>query len=159
MIVVDNASTDGSAEALRARCPEVQVIALERNAGFGAANNVAIRASSSPLILLLNSDTLVTAGALDALCARLRETGAVAAGPRLVNPSGPVGRPEISYGRMLSPVGELVQRMRQRAAMASGRLARRYVARLLSRERFVDWVSGACLARAPGRGGRRRPVR
>jgi GT2 family glycosyltransferase len=144
-IVVDNASTDGSVEAVRARWPDVHVIALEQNAGFGAANNVAIRASSAPLILVLNSDTLLTAGALDVLCDRLRETGAVAAGPRLVTASGAGGRPEISYGPMLTPVGEVVQRMRQRAALASGWMARRYVAHLLSRERFVDWVSGACL--------------
>ncbi len=145
VIVVDNASTDDSAEAVRTRHPGVEVIALKRNAGFGAANNIAIRSSTAPLILLLNSDTLVTAGALDALVDRLRETGAVAAGPRLVNVSGASGRPEISYGRMLSPAGELAQRLRQRAAHASSWMARRYVAHLLSRERFVDWVSGACL--------------
>ncbi len=142
VIVVDNASSDGSAEAARARHPGVEVIALERNVGFGAANNVAIRASSAPLILLLNSDTLVTPGALDGLADRLRETGAVAAGPLLVNGSG---RPELSFGRMLSPLSELTQRLRQRASVAGSGLAVRYVARRLSRERFVDWVTGACL--------------
>jgi hypothetical protein len=140
--VVDNASTDGTVDAVRAHHPDVQVIALEQNVGFGAANNVAIRAGRSPLILLLNSDTLVTPGALDGLADRLRDTGAAAAGPRLVDGAG---RPEISYGRMLSPIGELAQRLRQRAALASGWLPTRYVARRLSRERFVDWVSGACL--------------
>lgn len=144
VIVADNASTDDSADAVRAHHPEIEVIALERNVGFAAANNVAIRASTAPLILLLNSDTLITAGALDVLVDRLRQSEAVAAGPRLVTASGASGRPEISYGRMLTPVGELVQRMRQRAAVASGWLPRRYVAHLLSRERFVDWVSGAC---------------
>jgi GT2 family glycosyltransferase len=46
---------------------------------------------------------------------------------------------------MLSPRAELLQRLRVRLAARDGRLARRYVAALVSREREVDWVSGACL--------------
>ena len=140
--VVDNASGDGSVAAVRAAWPRVDVLALERNVGFGTANNVAIRASTAPLVLLLNSDTVVGPGAIDALVARLVETGAVAAGPRLVNASG---RPEISYGRMLSPLHEIIQLVRQRAAASSSPLAQRYAARLVDRERVADWVSGACL--------------
>lgn len=142
IVVVDNASTDGSAEAVRSRFPGVTVVSLERNVGFAAANNVALRASRAPYVLFLNSDTLVPVAAVDRLMARLRETGAAAAGPRLVNGAG---RLEVSFGPMLSPWGELAQRLRQRAASGSGALARRYIARLLARERFVDWVSGACL--------------
>lgn len=142
VVVVDNASADGSADAVRARHPQVTVIALERNVGFAAANNAGIRTGTAPLVLLLNSDTLVTAGALDALIERLEATGAAAAGPRLVNADG---RPEVSFGPMLSPPAELGQRLRQRAAASSHPLARRYVAYRLSRERTVDWVSGACL--------------
>jgi len=142
IIVVDNASSDGSVQALRADWPSIELIALERNVGFGAANNVAFRASGAPLVLLLNSDAVVPAGALDTLLARLRETGAVAAGPRLVDGEG---RPEISYGWMLSPLAEFMQRLRVRAAASRSRIAERYVARLVARERTVDWVSGACL--------------
>jgi GT2 family glycosyltransferase len=142
IVVVDNASTDGSVGMTRERWPAVTVLALGRNAGFAAANNAAIRATSSPLVLLLNSDTLVRAGALDALAGRLIETGAVAAGPRLVDAAG---RPEVSFGRMLSPWTELAQRARVRLAASRSRVGARYLARLLGRERWVDWVSGACL--------------
>jgi GT2 family glycosyltransferase len=142
VFVVDNASSDGSVEAIRARWPDAAITALERNVGFGAANNVGLRAAASPLVLLLNSDTIVAAGALDAMVDRLVATGAAAVGPRLVGASG---RPEISFGPMLSPFGEAVQRARQRAAASDAPWARRYVRRLLSREREVDWVSGACL--------------
>lgn len=141
-VVVDNASNDGSAEAVRAGWPSATVIALDRNVGFAAANNIGIRATDSPLVLLLNSDTVVPAGALDALASRLLDTGAAAAGPRLVDRQG---RPEVSFGRMLSPMREVIQRARVRMALRHGSLARRYIARLLSRERDVDWVSGACL--------------
>lgn len=142
IVVVDNASADGSLEAIRAAHPGVRTIALAENKGFAAANNTGIRTSTAPLVLLLNSDTVMRPGAIDVLAERLEATGAAAAGPRLV---GRTGRPEVSFGSMLSPLAELRQQLRQRAAASSGALAQRYVARLLGRERFVDWVSAACL--------------
>ena len=142
IVVVDNASTDGSVPAVEAQFPSVRTIALAQNAGFGAANNAGARATASPLVLFLNSDTVVHAGALDALVERLEVTGAAAAGPRLVDGAG---RPEVSYGPMLSPLAECAQRMRTRAAASTSALARSYVDRLVSREKQVDWVSGACL--------------
>jgi N-acetylglucosaminyl-diphospho-decaprenol L-rhamnosyltransferase len=142
VVVVDNGSTDGSVEMLTSRWPQIHVIANGRNLGFGAANNVALRQCREPLALLLNSDTVVRAGAIDALRERMLATGAVAAGPKLVDAGG---RPEVSFGPMLSPVGELAQRWRHRAAGRSDHWAAGYLARYLSTERFVDWVSGACL--------------
>lgn len=58
-IVVDNASSDGSAEMIRAEFPEVRLIANEENLGFGRANNQAMRVARGRLFLLLNSDTLI----------------------------------------------------------------------------------------------------
>jgi GT2 family glycosyltransferase len=131
IVVVDNASEDGSADA--ARAAGATVIALARNAGFAAANNAGIRASHGELILLLNSDTLVPPGAIDALVARLRADEAVAiAGPRLVDGSG---QPELSFGHMISPLNEYRQKRRTPA----------WIARETMREQIVDWVSGACL--------------
>lgn len=142
VIVVDNASTDGSREHVAARWPEVELLLQEANRGFAAANNVGIRTATAPLVLLLNSDTVVPAGALDTLVERLTTSGAVAAGPLLVDGDD---RPEVSFGPMLSPWGEVVQRTRVRLAGHDSVLARRYMARLTGRERFVDWVSGGCL--------------
>jgi GT2 family glycosyltransferase len=132
VVVVDNASTDGSVEAAR-KIPGVRVVEVGRNAGFSAANNVGIRATSRKLILLLNSDTLVPPGALDTLVAaldRAPRTGVV--GPRLVDAEG---RPELSFGRMISPFNEWRQKRRTPD----------WIARETAREQFVDWVSGACL--------------
>jgi len=141
-IVVDNASHDGSVELVRKRHPAVQLLPLDRNVGFAAANNAAIRQSSAPLVLLLNSDTLVPDGAIDTLIGRLRSTGAAVAGPRLVDGDG---RPEISFGSMLSPLAELRQAFRMRRARSRSARAGQAVARLLTEERQVDWVTGACL--------------
>lgn len=142
VFLVDNASTDGSAAAVRSAWPAVEVIALDRNAGFAAANNVALRRATAPLVLLLNSDTIVPAGAIDRLVDRLHATQATAAGPRLVDADG---RPEVSFGPMLSPAGEAIQAVRLRLSRIRGGPAARYIRRLVSRERDVDWVSGACL--------------
>jgi GT2 family glycosyltransferase len=142
VVVVDNASSDDSVARVRARWPEVRVLPLDRNAGFAAANNAGIRLTHAPLVLLLNSDTIVPAGAIDRLVSRLDQTGAAAAGPRLVDDRG---RPEISFGPMLSPWGELRQQWRGRLARSEAAPARWLTQRLVTRERFVDWVTGACL--------------
>ena len=67
IIVVDNASSDGSPDAVRRNWPGVRLIASGRNLGFAAANNMGIREAASEFVLLLNSDTLVPPGAIDAL--------------------------------------------------------------------------------------------
>ncbi len=140
--VVDNGSSDDSAGMVAREFPQVDVVLLGRNVGFAAANNVGIRRTASPLVLLLNPDTEVEAGAIDALVARLDATGAVAAGPRLVDRAG---RPEMSWGPMLSPWAEALQALRVKASGHPSRLAQAWIRRLTSTERRVDWVSGACL--------------
>ena len=59
VIVVDNASQDGSVEAVRASFPEVEVIAKAENLGFSKANNLGLKRSNGEYILLLNPDTVV----------------------------------------------------------------------------------------------------
>jgi N-acetylglucosaminyl-diphospho-decaprenol L-rhamnosyltransferase len=65
--VVDNASGDGTVEMVRADFPEVRLIASDRNLGFSAANNLAIRGQESDYVLSLNPDTRMTPGSLDHL--------------------------------------------------------------------------------------------
>lgn len=61
VVIVDNASTDGSLEWLRSEFPQVRLIANDRNLGFARANNLAIQATSAPYIATLNNDTQVEA--------------------------------------------------------------------------------------------------
>lgn len=68
-IVVDNASQDGSAEAIASRFPQAKLIPLEDNIGFAAGNNLAAEHVRSPRILLLNPDTVVLNKAVDKLLA------------------------------------------------------------------------------------------
>jgi GT2 family glycosyltransferase len=133
IVVVDNDSTDGSVDGAR-RWPDVRVIEVGSNAGFSRANNIGLRASSSANVLLLNSDTIVPAGAVDGLLAELERDPSVAiVGPRLVDGSG---RAELSFGRMIAPLNELRQKRLSRSPE---------IERLTRQRQYPDWVSGACL--------------
>ena len=69
--VVDNAGGDGAAEMVEREFPDVRLERLERNAGFSAANNVALRRSTAPYVLLANPDTVMLEGTLDGVLASL----------------------------------------------------------------------------------------
>ena len=115
------------------RRPGVRVIEMGANVGFARANNAGIRASTGRLILLLNSDTVVPPGAIDALVVTLDSHPDVAVvGPRLVNGNG---QAELSFGSMISPLGELRQK----------RQTQDTIERMTREPRYPDWVSGACL--------------
>jgi GT2 family glycosyltransferase len=142
IVVVDNASADGSAEAAR-RWPHVRVIESGANRGFAAANNVGIRASGGHLLLLLNSDTIVPRGAVDGLARAIWSHPDVAVvGPRLLDEAG---RPELSFGRMVSPLTEVRQKRLMRGMARRSPAALRVVHAMTSQEQYPDWVSGACL--------------
>lgn len=87
VFVVDNASTDGSAQMVRERFPQVQLIENGENIGFARANNQAIQESSGRHVLLLNPDTEILPGTLQTLTDFMEkhpEAGAI--GPMVLNP-------------------------------------------------------------------------
>ncbi len=87
--VVDNASTDGTPEMVRAEFPEVVLHELDYNSGFCVANNLVLRESRAPFVLLLNPDTEVYAGALDHMLGVMRARPDVGmATCRLAQPDG-----------------------------------------------------------------------
>ena len=89
LIVLDNASEDGSAEAVRERFPDVRVIAQPFRAGFGANHNAVIRATTGRYVYVLNEDTTSDDWGLGRMVAHLDAHPRVAAlGPRLVYPDG-----------------------------------------------------------------------
>jgi N-acetylglucosaminyl-diphospho-decaprenol L-rhamnosyltransferase len=136
VLAVDNASADGSAAMVAREFPEVELLALERNAGFSAANNAALARVRAPEILLLNPDTEVPAGALpplrEFLAARPR---CGIAGPRLLNSDG-------SFQPSAWPQPTLTAVLRDHLLPPS---LRRRAAAPPERARPVGWVSGAAL--------------
>jgi GT2 family glycosyltransferase/glycosyltransferase involved in cell wall biosynthesis len=73
ILVVDNASTDGSADFLRKRFPQVRVLALDRNLGFGGGSNAGFAAARHDIVVLLNSDMRVSPDFLPPLLEGFRD--------------------------------------------------------------------------------------
>lgn len=92
LIVVDNGSSDGTCRWLASAFPEVRVLALPRNLGFGEANRRGIVAARAPYVTLLNNDTVVEPGWLDALLGPLERDPDVAASCAVLRL---LGHPEI----------------------------------------------------------------
>ncbi len=89
VIVVDNASTDGSAQMVREQFPAAQLIAHDANVGYARGNNDALKRVSGQAVLLLNPDAVVQEHALtNALRALEAHPRAGAVGARLLNPDG-----------------------------------------------------------------------
>jgi GT2 family glycosyltransferase len=88
--VVDNQSSDGSAEAARAEAPWATVIEAEENLGFGRAVNLVARESDSDWIAAANADVALEPGALEALLASGSDRRVAAVAPRLLLPGGEV---------------------------------------------------------------------
>jgi GT2 family glycosyltransferase len=146
VVVVDNNSTDGSVGMVLTEFPWVTLRASPTNAGYGAAANRALAACEAPYVLLLNSDTRLKPGTLQALSAYLdRHPRAAVVGPRLLNPNGSLQPSCYAFptpGQVFleeSTLTRLVQRVPG--------LRERFV-RTGSHEhsRTVAWVLGAALA-------------
>lgn len=143
IVVIDNASTDGTTDAIRTRWPAVRVIEAGANVGFARGNNIGFRETFGELVLLLNPDTVVPAGAIETLVGSLdARADAAVAGPRLVDADG---RAELSFGAMLSPVAELRQKVLVNGNDHGFPVISAIVERMTRRAQDVDWVSGACL--------------
>jgi GT2 family glycosyltransferase len=89
ILVLDNASADGSADAVRSRSDGIRLIELDRRAGKAANDSHLLREAKGEFCLLLNEDSELRPGAVDALLAALRaDPGAAAAGAQLLSPDG-----------------------------------------------------------------------
>lgn len=89
IIVIDNASTEWSVEAVRETFPNVQIIANKVNVGFARANNQGYLISKGNFLLLLNPDTVVKPGAIRSVLEFMKNTpDAGMAACRLLNPDG-----------------------------------------------------------------------
>jgi GT2 family glycosyltransferase len=106
VIVVDNGSTDGTAEYLRAlsQVPSVRVVFNESNRGFAAANNQGLALATGEVLVLLNNDTIVPPGWLTALLRHLQAADVGLVGP-VTNRSGNEAQIDVPY----RTYGELLQ--------------------------------------------------
>jgi N-acetylglucosaminyl-diphospho-decaprenol L-rhamnosyltransferase len=135
VVVLDNASEDGSAAAVRERFPDVRVIEQRHRAGFGANHNTVIRATTGRYVFVLNEDTTSGDWGFARMVAHLDANPRVAAlAPRLVYPDG---RLQASAWRFPSPAT---------AALGLVTLGRAGIVQSGGDEtRDVDWAMAAAL--------------
>ena len=148
VVCVDNASDDGSADAIADAISQnkwdhwARLVRSPINAGFAGGNNVGIRAVNAQFYLLLNSDARVTPGAIDELLQAIEQRADVGAiGPRL---QGEGGEPQVSCFRYRSPLTEMLE------AAGIGALDRLFQQRLVPMGVFdqpvePQWMSFACI--------------
>jgi GT2 family glycosyltransferase len=122
VFVVDNASGDGTPEMVRATFPELTLLVNDRNLGFSAANNLAIRLGSADYVLVLNPDTELVPGALERLCELMDADPSIGVvGPALVRADGsPDHAARRSFPTPLSALGHFSGIGRRRRAGALG---------------------------------------
>lgn len=139
VVVVDNGSTDGSQDMLRADFPHVRLVQNETNVGLGRASNQGIECTESRYVLLLNNDTLVNGGSLDALIDFMEATpDAGAAGGTLLNGDGSF---QAGYSKFSTLWEEFLIASRLGERVWPG-----YPSHLRSgRVESVGWLSSACL--------------
>lgn len=135
IIVLDNASTDGSQPLLKEKYPRVIKIFNKDNIGYGKANNIGIRKAKGKYVLLLNSDIKVQNGAVNTLFESVSAQAKIFAGGKLLNEDG---SPQDSCGPTYTlPVVAL---------MLFGKGDSLHITRYSPvTQKKVDWVSGACL--------------
>ncbi|UCD58335.1 MAG: glycosyltransferase family 2 protein [Candidatus Hydrogenedentota bacterium] len=145
-VVVDNASSDGSVEALRKAFPEVKVLSNEENHGFAVACNQGAQSVRGDILVMLNTDTLVQDGCWEALRRFFREVPeADIVGGRILNPDDSIQHSLRNFPNLLNALAEAffihhplkATRWFTEVITANSRYARSHE---------TDWVSGAFLA-------------
>ena len=135
VVVLDNASEDGSADAVRERFPDVRLIAQQFRAGFGANHNAVIRATTRRYVYVLNEDTTSDDWGFAQLVSFLDANPGVAAlGPRLVYPNGSVQDSAWRFPTPFVSALGLVTLGKAGVKQSHGEAPR-----------SVDWVTGAAL--------------
>jgi N-acetylglucosaminyl-diphospho-decaprenol L-rhamnosyltransferase len=145
ILVVDNASTDGTAAFVRTAFPGVALIPSETNAGFAAGNNRALTLARGRYLLLLNPDTAVHPGALDVLVTFMDDHPRVwACGPPLFNADGSPQRTGVRFPGIWNLLVEslFLDRVFPRTRLFGGH---REWYRDPGLPRGVDYLQGSCL--------------
>jgi GT2 family glycosyltransferase len=147
LIVVDNASSDGSREMVAAEFPWVKLVVNGENEGFARATNRGVESSDGQNVLLLNSDAMLLPGTVRALVDRMyREPLLGICGPALLNQDG---SRQPSWGMFPTPIVEYLFQSYLFKLVPTpfpyGRKVHPLMAPAYASFRLVDWVSAAAM--------------
>jgi N-acetylglucosaminyl-diphospho-decaprenol L-rhamnosyltransferase len=148
IVVVDNASGDGSLHALAAADRAATLVPTGRNLGYGRAANLGVARTSSPFVLVCNADVVLAPESVAVLAAALADRDDLAVvGPRLWSPDGVPYPSARVFPSFTTAIGHAAVSLFR----PDNRWTRRYrlaedstLEEGLREERDVDWVSGAC---------------
>jgi len=144
VVVVDNASSDGSVAAVRRADPEARIVEAGANLGFGSAANRGVETTLSPYLLVMNPDTVVEPGTVKALSEALdRDPGLAVVGPRMENLDGTLYPSVRRFPDLTVAFGHAFLGL----VWPANPYTRRYRMLDWAHDRGaadVDWVSGAC---------------
>ncbi len=143
IILVDNASTDNGTNLVRQKFPQVHIIESKINLGFSAGNNLGVKNCRGEKILFLNNDTYFledSLAILSELMDQRKDIGVL--GPRLIFPDG---RHQLSCGALPNIFVEATDKIRYSFDSQFQSLSSKIHDAILSSEREVGWVTGACL--------------
>lgn len=133
VILVDNASTDNSVAIVKKRFPTVRIIQNSKNLGYAKGNNIGMREATGNYILLLNTDTIVSEGAIGRMVKAFeidKDLGIV--GCRLVLPNGKLDHQGAAFFNPYNHLLEILRIKKEQIVKRDGLL-------------YVDWVKGAAL--------------
>lgn len=145
VIVVDNASNDGSADMVATEFPEFHLVRSLTNLGFTGGHNLALGNSKGRILALLNSDTIVHPGAVSRVLEFMDSDPQVGVvGPRLLNPDGSL---QLSCRRFPNPMAAAFRNTILGRIFPNNKYLREYLMTDYAHDqvREVDWVSGAAL--------------
>jgi hypothetical protein len=135
VIVVDNHSTDGSADILQERYPDICLLRNQKNLGFSKANNQGIKKCKGNYILIINPDTRVYSGSIKKLLSELKENPDIGGiGPALINRKNDF---QVSFGGKVNFFSEAIKKV----------FLNRFTKYQLKRNQYkrdVTWLSAAC---------------
>lgn len=144
IIVVDNGSTDGSIGFLKDNYPDIKLILNNKNIGFAAANNLAIKSSDSSYILLLNSDCKVYKDSIDKLLDFMEKNKTAGIiGPKIINSDGSVQHSCRKFPSIINAAFHTILT----DIFPDNPFSRKYKLADIQRDKpvKVDWVSGSCI--------------
>lgn len=141
VIVVDNASTDNTVAELKKEYNWIQVIENEANIGFGPANNLGSKIARGDILLFLNNDVIVENDFITPVLQKLSNYTVGALGPKILNPDHTF---QLSAGSFPSVPNEIIDKFIYKYYRRLGWL-RKNVENEFSKEKLVDWITGACL--------------
>lgn len=145
VVVVDNASADGSVEMVLVEFPNVRIISNDENLGFARANNQAIALVGGEFVLLLNSDAFLREHTIDKLIAYMREhPGVAVSGPKVLKVDGTLQSKGECFPYIVKSVIDL---LRMATILGKEKLAELFPNYYWDENvsRPVDWLLGCCL--------------